>query len=167
MPLVVTPEDGTGLDAANSFQSVANITTRLEGVLFAAAWTAADSTLKNVCAVEATAVFGRLDWKGVRVSETQGTAFPRTGIITPDGFTLPDDELPAWLLDAHARQALHLSALTTTPYTDTGLEPKTPVSVSVITLTPASGPSIFAQEVRTILSPYLRSGQGQMQIARC
>lgn len=168
MPVTVTPEDGTGLANANAFASVADVTTRLASYLYGAAWSATvDADKQARCVIEASAQLSRLDWSGQRTHETQALAFPRTDVTDPDGYTVPSNALPAWLLDAHARQALYLYTLAATPYTDVGLAPGTELRVGPIALTPDTVVGTLSPDVRSIIAPYLRASRGVRMVSRC
>jgi hypothetical protein len=160
VPLTLVVEDGTGKSNANTFQSVADVTARLAAVPFATAWALAASVTdkQEQCAIEATALLGRLPWDGVRTFLTQSLAFPRALLSTPDGYAIASNAMPAWLLDAHARICNTLAGLEATPYEDSGLAPGTELELpGGLRLTPSSAAAGMTPDVREILRPYVRS----------
>jgi len=120
MALVV--EDGTGKTTSDSYISIA------------------DADTYNL-AHEADAVYGALDdadkekwlrlaaqdidnslrdrWRGSRSNETQAMAWPRTGVVDEDGYTIDDDDMPVVLGYAQTEMAVSYAnggdRLTATP----------------------------------------------------
>lgn len=124
--MTFTPEDGTGLDDANSYASVA-----LADAYFAergiSAWTGSN-TVKEQALVRATDYIekrfgGR--FRGRKSTQEQALAWPRTGAYTRDGYPL--EEVPVLLARATAEYALR--ALTDTLMPD----PTTDASGRVVT----------------------------------
>ncbi len=88
-------EDGTGLPTANSLCSVEDADALLE-VNVHSTWAAiTEEERKEKLLIWATRLLcERARWKGVRVSETSGLPFPRSGLRNADGGFYPDDDVP-------------------------------------------------------------------------
>lgn len=161
MPLTIVPEDGSGLTNANAFQATSAVTTILEGHPFASAWTAAAAT-QDAINVEATSILCNLYWDGVAASEAQALAFPRCGLVTRDGYTVADDVVPTFVLQAHARTCLYLAQQAADPFSDTGLAQGSEIVVGPIRLTPASSTTL-PPAVRALVAPYVRSSSSMVR----
>ena len=59
-----------------------------------AAWTAGTATTKAQALLMSTRLLDRLDWQGVRVSAPPALAWPRTGVVLPDGSTVDSTTIP-------------------------------------------------------------------------
>ena len=119
-------EDGTGLDDANSYISVADANTYIEGRLNAEKWTAANADTKAQALIMATrSIDVNMEWAGYRVHQTQALDWPR--LYVPDkrysfdhwtrnplapvgtyGPEYPSDEVPKRIAEATAELALEL-----------------------------------------------------------
>lgn len=105
--MTLTVEDGTGLENADSYLSVADADayhTKYGNTT----WTGLESD-KEIALRRATQYLDRRfdgRWLGTRVRERQALAFPRYGIEDADGFLLRNDELPKKLEEACAELAL-------------------------------------------------------------
>ena len=154
MTLVLVVEDGSGLANANAFASAAVVATVLAANPFASAWTTV--TTPEPYIAEATAWLSRLRWQGVASKFSQALVFPRFGLVTLDGYPVRADTIPAFLVDATARLALFLSQQSSTPYSDSGLQPRTQIDIGPLKLTPLAQ-TIIPPDVRALLAPYLSS----------
>lgn len=104
MPLVLTPEDGTGLADANSYASVAEGDAYAEGHLHAANWTEASAENKAKALVHATRTINALfRFHGSPATATQALDWPRSSGAYPD-------PVPARLRDATIELAMSLLA---------------------------------------------------------
>jgi hypothetical protein len=78
MPLTLILEDGTGKPDANSYAAVADGDAYHDGHLYAAEWTAANSTTKAAALVMATRLIDVLfRFRGFRAHATQALQWPR------------------------------------------------------------------------------------------
>lgn len=105
MALVV--EDGTGLDTAESYISVADADD-YHSKHGNAAW-AGDAAVKGAALRKATAYLdGRFrgKWKGTKGDADQALAWPRVGARDEDGYAIDDDAVPAAVERACAEAAL-------------------------------------------------------------
>lgn len=104
MALIV--EDGTGKTDAESYESVANITTYLTNHGEESDWTGlADDTAREKKARQATRFLDHhfaTRWKGTRTSETQALDWPRAYVYDRDGYDIDDDVVPVQLKNALA-----------------------------------------------------------------
>lgn len=157
MALTLVVEDGTGKADANAFASQATVTAALEASPFTAAW--ASVANKDACIAEASAWLSRLMWDGVATTATQALAWPRAWMASPDGYAIASNVVPAFVVEATARLAFHLSQQGTTPFADTGLAPGTELELpGGLRLTPASGAPAMPPDVRALVAPYVRGG---------
>jgi hypothetical protein len=117
----VTLNSTPGDPAANTFATLAYfkafIPTRLPGVPWAvaalAAGSAGDDTLSNALIAAARELKACFRWNGVAANSGQALPFPRIGLRTRNGETLPSsgtESLPTDLLDAQCEWALQLGA---------------------------------------------------------
>ncbi len=154
MAVTIVVEDGTGKADATTFAAAASVATRLEAHPFGGDF--ATTTLdKDAIVVEASKWLGRLTWDGARRVETQSLAFPRVGLVTPDGSDVGYTSVPEFVLEAHARVALFLAQQSATPFGDTGLAAGTALKVGPIELTPASAARVTS-DIRDLVGPYSR-----------
>lgn len=109
MPLII--DDGTGIETANSFASVAFADAYHAASLYSAGWTAASEPRKEAALIMATRLLvssvvfpGRQTFPGV-----QGLPFPRE-CVTLDGVTLPNNITPTPIKNATAELAKLLLA---------------------------------------------------------
>lgn len=96
MALVV--EDGTGLATAESYISVANADTYFTNyVRGKVEWSGASDAVKERSLREATqtldALFGT-QFKGKRIDGDQALLWPRSSVVTSDGYTLASNAVP-------------------------------------------------------------------------
>tara|TARA_R110000744_G_scaffold154666_4_gene269745 strand:- start:414 stop:941 length:528 start_codon:yes stop_codon:yes gene_type:complete len=73
-----------GSAAANSFVTLAEADSYMEGRLNSTLWDAATDDSKNRSLVEATRYLSALEWTGDRVDSTQSLAWPRQNAYDPD-----------------------------------------------------------------------------------
>lgn len=99
MPLILIPEDGTGVPNANTYATRAQADEYHEGRLHGSTWTAATPESKDQALVSATRYLDTLTWEGERISIDQALAWPRTGAVW-DGHEVPDTMLPRPVRDA-------------------------------------------------------------------
>lgn len=111
MALIV--EDGTGKTDADAYISVADADTYHAAHSNDTDWTAASTGEKEKGIRLATQYLdaryvGR--WIGARKQENQALAWPRSGGVDSDGYTIDDDSLPVKLTHACAELALKVVA---------------------------------------------------------
>lgn len=106
-------EDGTGKTNSDSYCSVDTADTyHTTARLYSTDWTGISTTAeKETALIWATRVLDdEMNWYGTIVSETQALRWPRTGVITRDGVTIEDNEMPTSIQYAVAELAMHLTA---------------------------------------------------------
>lgn len=82
--MAVTIVATVGSASANSFVTLAEADTYIEGRLNASTWTSATTDNKNRSLVEATRDLSALSYKGDRVNATQALSWPRENAPDPD-----------------------------------------------------------------------------------
>lgn len=82
MPISIVATVGAA--NANSYVTLADAETYLEGRLNISAWTAATTDTKNRALVEAQRTISPLPWAGSRTTDTQALAWPRQYVANPD-----------------------------------------------------------------------------------
>jgi len=104
--MAIVVEDGTGLATADSYLSVAGMTTYVAAFMRGnVAWSGATTANQEEWLREGTQALDLLfaaRWRGVRSNELQALAFPRRGIKDNDGFTVDADTLPTKIANACA-----------------------------------------------------------------
>lgn len=107
--MALTSEDGTGLQGARSYASLAQIDAywlARPHASLSGTWTAAPLAQKEGAATEASAYLDAtygIRWKGLKRTSTQGLHWPRSEAMDEAGYPLPD--LPRELVDATAELA--------------------------------------------------------------
>ena len=104
---VITLEAKTGGTAGNSIVTTETLTDELNH--FEAATLLGGVSSKEQALRLATQYLDmvyQLRWKGERTNETQGLAWPRTGVQDFDSFTIPSDAIPQKLKDTTVEAAL-------------------------------------------------------------
>jgi len=108
MPAVIV-ETGAGLTNANSYVAIADVDTYTADHGADALWDAASEAEQQEAVIEATqyidAVYNAR-WLGLRTNRTQRLAWPRAGIVDPDGYDVDSDDLPRALEEATIEAAL-------------------------------------------------------------
>lgn len=105
MALVATP----GAANANSFLTVDEADAHFGTRLHVSDWTSASVADKEAALIWATRLMNAtIPWRGSVVSETQALAWPRSGLLTRNGFPLANDIIPRELKEATAELALLL-----------------------------------------------------------
>lgn len=109
MSLIV--EDGTGMENAESYASVAQADARL-AALGMTNWAALTSTEKEQALRRATVAMGQFcggRWKGTRLYRIQALDWPRYGVEV-DGYGIPSTEVPVDVVSACIDLALKAAA---------------------------------------------------------
>ncbi len=155
MPLTLIVEDGTGRPDANARASRAGVRAVLARVPFTEAWAACATEKQDQSIAEASAWLTRRTWCGIRTYERQALAFPRAHLVTPDGYAVASNLVPAWLIEAVARLAFWLSQQTATPFADSGVQPGTRLNLpGGLSFTVAGGVTM-PPDVRALIAPYV------------
>ncbi len=109
-------EDGTGLNTANSYASLAEADAYIESKLGSSAWgtwsTKSESD-RIVALIQATQYLDAQydgQWRGSRANETQALAWPRASVEDDDGYAVDDDVVPQKLKDACCEMAYRSAA---------------------------------------------------------
>lgn len=111
MPLTLIIEDGSGVENANTYISLANAEIYFESRANKAVWSGASDDDKNIALVDAARQMDMMfDWFGSRATEDQGLRFPRFSIYDPDGWMYDSNEIPSELKDAQCEIALGVLA---------------------------------------------------------
>ena len=107
MPLVTTP----GAADADSYASVAEMDAYHVDHLYASAWTALTSGEKVAAGIMSTRLLDAMPraWTGGAVNSTQALGWPRTGMLTRNGFAVAITAIPAPLKNAEAELARQLA----------------------------------------------------------
>ena len=110
MPLILTPEDGTGLPGANSYASLADAANYHAASANGALWSAiADDATRSALLVRATRTLDALCvWPGMPVTALQGLRWPRQGVFI-DGWPLSSGTVPMPLKNACSEFAATIS----------------------------------------------------------
>ena len=101
MPIVI--EDGTGLSAALSYQSAADVSVYLTARGLGTTWTTLSVAEQDIACVLATDYLDnreRFQYRGARTIDTQALQWPRIGAIDDD--RMPLQGVPVLIRRAHA-----------------------------------------------------------------
>jgi hypothetical protein len=82
--MAVTITADVGSASANSFATLAELTTYMEARLNSTTFDAATTDNKNRALVEATREISSLGWLGSRATDTQALSWPRWNVTNPD-----------------------------------------------------------------------------------
>lgn len=107
--MAVTIDATVGGASANSFVTLAEMTTYMESRLNADSFDDATTDSKNRALCEATRELSALRWAGVRADDVQALSWPRELVVDPDdpsGSTFDDDVIPARIKRATYELAL-------------------------------------------------------------
>lgn len=108
--MTLTLDATVGGASANSYSTLAEITTAAERVLPVPGWAEVNTTRRTLVAVMATDLLDRMRFIGDRVDETQALEWPRSGVWNKrESALLDEDAIPAEVKLAHARLALWLA----------------------------------------------------------
>ena len=161
--MAFTVEDGTGLTAANSYASEAELVTYTgdRGVdISSYATPARESALVNASQYLDQKYGAR--WKGTRNSRTQGLDWPRYGADDRNGFSLPSNALPREIKNATCELAIKvLQGKTLEPDVEAAQPTEGVVQVGPIRRYFKHSGSPSSPKYRTvayILAPILKSG---------
>ena len=107
MPLVIVPEDGTGLPNANSYISQAEGDAYFEAHLYGDSWTNASTEDKDKAMAHATRLLdAHTNWRtGSKKTANQALQWPREGAYK-DGFEISPSVVPVEVKNATAELAM-------------------------------------------------------------
>jgi hypothetical protein len=95
--------------SSDSYSSVASADAYHADHLYAADWTGATTSNKEKALKMSTRILDeRVDWIGVKNTNSQALRFPRAGATDPDGYAVETTEIPTALINATAEFARHL-----------------------------------------------------------
>lgn len=92
----------------DTFQTVAEAESYFAGRLYAAQWTGATTEDKEKALRMAARILSRQRYLGTITSTSQLLAWPRRGVVDPEGRPVPDSTVPAAVVEAQAELALRL-----------------------------------------------------------
>lgn len=136
MALTLVVESGEAKDDANTYISLDDADTYMEGRLHTTAWDEAEDSEKNAALVQAARILNHyIRWLGYKADEDQALAWPRWGICW-DGsgqywtcsdlwlvdervYAVGSDSIPQEIQDAQCELALHLLSSDTQAVPDT------------------------------------------------
>ncbi len=101
MPVVIVATVGSA--SANSFVTLAEFTTYMEGRLNSTNFDSASTDTKNRALVEATREISPLGWQGNQATDTQALSWPRENVSNPDSpsyWLYDSDVIPQRVKDA-------------------------------------------------------------------
>jgi hypothetical protein len=109
MPIIV--EDGSGLDTATSYVSVAEADAYfLNHPYYSDNWDAISPKAKeNFLSFASTQLDSLINWRGVIMYPTQSLAWPRFGVVDDEGRLIPADSVPQRVKNAVFELALQMS----------------------------------------------------------
>lgn len=116
-PMPITIIATPGASNANSYVTTAEADSYLEARLNAGAWTSATADQKAAALIEAQRSMQVLPWAGLRATDTQALAWPRTEVRDPDNKDrddYPDTLVPTRVKDAQCEWALEFLKAGTT-----------------------------------------------------
>ncbi|KKL57286.1 hypothetical protein LCGC14_2236940 [marine sediment metagenome] len=106
-----------GSATANSYITLAEAETYMEGRSNISLWTAATDPTKNIALVESQRWLTNLGWLGLRADTVQALAWPRQDVTDPDDpnrDVFDSDEVPQRIKDAQSELALEFIKAGTT-----------------------------------------------------
>lgn len=108
-PMTLIVEDGSGLENADSFASVATADEYHAGYGNPTAWSSSTTEQKEVALRSASDYLNeQYRYRGVRANRDQAMAWPRYGAVDDDGYTIDGDVVPPQIVDATCELALAL-----------------------------------------------------------
>ena len=151
---------------ANSYCTLAEAETYFEGRSHKTDWSAAITADKNIALVWATSVLDSvMNWYGWAMSETQALRWPRSGLSSPDGWTISSVDIPHFLKRATAEFAMHLIAADRLADSDTMGFKQIAVSSIQITTDKFDRKPVMPQAVWNLVRPYGSKYSGSSDIS--
>lgn len=126
--IIITPPDA----AANSYCTLAEAETFMEGILNNSEWDAAIDDTKNRALVEATSILDPLSWKGTKTDSLDDNAlrWPRTYVYNQDCQLYSSSVVPNILKKATSILAFEL--IKSDRLTDVGLDAENGVKIAKV-----------------------------------
>lgn len=151
LTLIETP----GAADANTYCTLAEAESYFEKRLHKDSWDDALDPDKNAALVWATSILDdSINWYGWSLSETQALRWPRTGLSSPDGWTVSSTTIPQFLKNATAEFAMHLIDSDRMADDDMAGIKQIAVSSIQITTDKYDRKAIIPQSVWQIIRPY-------------
>ncbi len=149
------PEDGTGIENADTYATAAEVSAYAakRGLAFTAVEAEQERALVLACDYLQT-----LNWKGTPTNPTQALAWPRKGITG-----IADDQIPAALKNAQSQLAVESAAGTDLQPTGTGREVvREKVDVLEVQYADNGNLSVTPEfnKALDMLAPFLENGNG-------
>jgi hypothetical protein len=106
MPTIIaTP----GAVDANSYETLVEAQAYFDAHLYASAWASADQATKEKALIMAARLLDAwFEWTGGASTSTQALGWPRTGMLSRNGYEIADDAIPQDLKNAQSEFALGL-----------------------------------------------------------
>lgn len=171
MAVTMIVEDGSIVDGANSYVSLAYSNTYLERNIHSfSTWENLDDSDKSALLVWASGIIDNyFNLTGLKMDGDAVLRWPRTGVYDLDGYLIGDDEIPEALMQSVCELALHnaLSDSTTDP--DTSGISELVVDVIEIKFDKYDRPLSIPQKVRQLmrtLGVYVGPSPGAVRFAR-
>lgn len=146
----------------NTYLTLADAKTYLEGGIHASAFMNAEIADQNKALVTATRMFERVMWRGTKTSDAQTLSWPRTGVTDKYGNAVSSGSVPQIIKDAQCELALALiedSALQNKASTAAQQKSVTAGSVSVeFFKTPNGAATRFPLPVHELISQFIGEG---------
>jgi hypothetical protein len=154
--MAVVLDATVGGASSNTYTTLAEADSYIEGRLYNTAWDAATDDNKNRALVWATALLDQhFDWEGVIYSDTQALRFPRGFIEKPDGYYWDSNIIPDLLKDATVEMAYVL--LQSDKWSQPGLLglglTKAKVGSLAVEISEDMATELFPQNIRVMLEP--------------
>ena len=168
-----------GSASANSYVTLAEAETYMDGRVYTDDWDNASDTDKEKALISATLRLEQESWRGAPSATTQALKWPRYNVENADyedaghgsypwgwGYYLDSTTIPVWLKNAQCELALVL--LGTNLLEDTGLELIESVSVGDLNVTPHKSRKAgrLPANVRRFVAPYIVGGGGTVRLVR-
>ncbi len=132
MPIIATP----GAADANSYATVLEATAYNDSRLYASAWADAEPDDQIKALQQATRMIdSKYVWNGIATFETQALGFPRTGLLTRNGYPLNPNTIPQDLINATSEFARQLLATDKSADNDIAVQGITSIKAGSVALT--------------------------------
>ena len=167
--MTLTVEDGTGLAAADSYQSLAEIEAYFDLYgLRPSNWCTLGTDGREQKARAAFQWLNTLKYKGAKKTDAQAGLWPRVGVYDEEGYSVAEDSLPAELKAANAEVVIVACAgdlFTTITEGEVASESFRlgPISETISYRTPAPRVTQYPK-IRTILRPLLAVGGSSLTV---
>lgn len=106
--MAITLDPTVGGASANTYATLAEANTYMEGRLNKAEWDAADDTNKTAALVQAAILIDTITFKGYKSSDSQARKWPRLDVTDGQGWIIDSSIVPQAVKDAQCEMALSL-----------------------------------------------------------